>query len=162
LRATPEAKIIALGVEDDEDIVLACAEAGVSGFVPPEGTLDDLLATVESVRRGEILCSPRTAGVLLRRVASLAGNRDSAWIELRLTRRELQIVQLIDEGCSNKEIARLLTISLATVKNHVHNILEKLDVTRRSEAAACVRGAKHRRSWTSRSDRGLHPLNPRI
>jgi DNA-binding NarL/FixJ family response regulator len=91
------------------------------------------------VTRGEFLCSPGTAATLLRRVAALAAERHTADNGARLTPREQQVVRLIDEGLSNKEIARRLSIEVRTVKNHVHSILEKLQVRRRGEAAARMR-----------------------
>jgi two-component system, NarL family, nitrate/nitrite response regulator NarL len=83
-------------------------------------------------------CSPKLAATLLRRVAALAQEQRSPSALDSLTIRERQIVGLIGDGLSNKEIASGLKIEVATVKNHVHNILEKLNVTRRSEAAALV------------------------
>jgi DNA-binding NarL/FixJ family response regulator len=76
---------------------------------------------------------------LLRRVALLAQDSRDGLDTPALTRRQREIVALIDEGLSNKEIARRLSIELPTVKNHVHNILEKLQVSRRGAAAAVVR-----------------------
>ena len=138
LRTAPEVKVVALAVPDAEVNVIACAEAGVSGYVTRDESLDDVVGALESVTRGEMLCSPRMAATLLRRVTALAaGETGSA--RSRLTARELEIVELIDQGLSNKEIASRLFIELATVKNHVHNILEKLQVQRRSEAAAHLR-----------------------
>jgi two-component system nitrate/nitrite response regulator NarL len=131
-------KVVALGVPETEPHVLACAEAGISGYVSREASLGDLAHGIESVARGEALCSPRIAASLLRRVAILAGERPTGQ-RVRLTTREHQIVDLIDQGLSNKEIARRLCIEVATVKNHVHNILEKLQVHSRSEAASRVR-----------------------
>lgn len=142
LERAPAARIVALGVREAEDDVLPLAEAGVAGYVTRDGSVDDLLAAVESVAAGETICSPRMAATLLRRVALLARDRraEEPNPERGLTSRERQIVALIDEGLSNKEIATRLRIELATVKNHVHNILEKLRVHRRGEAAAAVRG----------------------
>jgi DNA-binding NarL/FixJ family response regulator len=82
------------------------------------------------------------AASLFQRIATLALERSPQSIESRLTARELEILDLIDQGLSNKEIARRLTIELSTVKNHVHNILEKLNVSRRSEAAARARAER--------------------
>jgi DNA-binding NarL/FixJ family response regulator len=130
--------IVALGVPDDEQDVIAFAECGVLGFVEREAPLDELVATLVSAARREARFPPRIATTLLRRVSSLASRRarDDA---TALTVRERQIVELIAEGLSNKEIAQRLSIEVATVKNHVHNILEKLDVTRRSDAVARLR-----------------------
>jgi DNA-binding NarL/FixJ family response regulator len=144
--AVPAAKVVSLGVADDDRNVLASAEAGASGYVPREGSLEDLVAIIESAVRGEAVCSPRIAAALLRRVASLARDRSSNEVEGHLTSREREITRLIDQGLSNKEIAVRLCIEVATVKNHVHNILEKLQVHRRGEAAARLRGALPRQS----------------
>src|SRR5881296_1366294 len=95
--------------------------------------------------RGVAICSPRVAACLLRRVAALAAGHGGDLPRAQLTNREREIVRLIDNGLSNKEIARALGIEVATVKNHVHNILEKLQVHRRGEAAARVRGTSRGR-----------------
>jgi len=139
LMRVPPARVVALGVLEDDDDVLGCAEAGVSGYVPREASIDVLVAVIESVDRGEAICSPRVAARLLRRVAALAAGSVGP-LRTHLTGRECEVVRLIDDGLSNKEIARGLGIEVATVKNHVHNILEKLQVHRRGEAAARVRG----------------------
>ena len=130
-------RVVVLGVAEVESEVIGCAEAGVSGYVTREASLQELVEVVESVARGEMLCTPRIAALLLRRVAEAAAPRSSA--QGRLTPRETEIVDLIEQGLSNKQIARRLSIELATVKNHVHNILEKLEVGRRGEAVARVR-----------------------
>jgi DNA-binding NarL/FixJ family response regulator len=135
----PELRIIALSVGESDGDVLACVESGIAGYVTRGGSLDDLVQTLESAARGELQCSPRIAAALLKRLAVLAAGRAANPGATLLTARERQIVSLIDEGLSNKEIARRLGVEVATVKNHVHNVLEKLHVTRRSAAAACVR-----------------------
>jgi two-component system nitrate/nitrite response regulator NarL len=132
-------KVVALAVPETEGHVLACAEAGISGYVPREASLWDLIATVDSVAKGEAMCSPRIAGGLFRRIAMLAAERQPDSPHTTLTRREAEVVDLINQGLSNKEIAGRLFIEVATVKNHVHNILEKLQVHRRGEAAARMR-----------------------
>lgn len=141
LDRVPHTRVIALGVAEDGDDVLGCAEAGVAGYVPREASIEDLVAVIESVARGEAICSPRVAASLLRRVAALASTHGGALPLTHLTSREREIIRLIDDGLSNKEIARHLGIEVATVKNHVHNILDKLQVHRRGEAAARMRGA---------------------
>ena len=96
--------------------------------------------------RGEAACSPRVAAALLRRVADRGARARRLDGEFApLTSRERQIVALIDEGLSNKEIAARLCIELSTVKNHVHNLLEKLGARGRGEAAARVRMARDAR-----------------
>ena len=138
--AAPGAKVVALAVPEVEREMIAYAEAGVVGYITREASLEELVEAIESAARGETILSPRLAATLLRHIAATAGERARAdWMDARLTSRELEIVELIEEGLSNKEIARRLCIEVPTVKNHVHNILEKLNVNRRSEAAARVR-----------------------
>ena len=137
--ATPEIKVVAVGVPEVEPDVIAIAEAGASGYVAREGSMDDLVAAVESVARGECLLSPEIAAKLFRRVATLAREPRLEPLEERLTVRELDVLRLIEDGRSNKEIATALSIELPTVKNHVHSILKKLEVRRRTEAAARAR-----------------------
>lgn len=130
--------VLAFGVLPTENVVLALAEAGVVGFIDGDAALDDLVAAVARAQRGEATCPPAIIMMLLQRIAALA-NRSPVAPQAVLTSRERQIVQLIAEGLSNKEIARRLSIEVATVKNHVHNILEKLQVNRRSDAVARLR-----------------------
>lgn len=136
------AHVVAINVPACEQDVIACAEAGLACCLTPEASLDDLVGAIASVDRGEAPCSPWTSAVLLRRVESLASERRLPVAEAatpRLTSRELDIAELVEQGLSNKEIARELCIELPTVKNHMHRILEKLGVHRRGEAAALVR-----------------------
>jgi len=139
-RSHPRGRVVALGVPDQEEALLAWAEAGVSGFVPREASVEDLLSTMESALRGELHCTPLLAGTLLRRLADRAGSPRVTPPRSPLTAREAEIIRLIDEGLANKEIAVRLGIELATVKNHVHNLLEKLRVHRRADAVARLRG----------------------
>jgi DNA-binding NarL/FixJ family response regulator len=136
--SSPDTSVVALGIGDSESEIIAYAEAGAAGYVPRDASVADLIVTVESAARGELRCSPRTAGALLRRLAHLAGQRAPV-DDPQLTHREIEVVRLIDSGLTNKEIAAELCIEVATVKNHVHNIIEKLGVRRRGEAAAMMR-----------------------
>jgi len=145
----PTLKIVAFAVSEIDDLVLACAEAGIAGYVTPEGSEGDLVAAVHSALRGELYCSPRIAGLLLRHVAALSVQSCRPTDDASLTRREQQILGLVAEGMSNKEIGRALQIGDSTVKNHVHNIFQKLQVRRRGEAAARLRSARPR-GWTQR------------
>lgn len=137
--AAPQVKLVALAVPDVDGEVIAFAEAGASAYVTLDGSMDDLASVVQSVERGEVLCSPGMAAGLFRRVAALSRERQLDPIEEKLTTRELDVLRLIEEGLANKEIATALSIELPTVKNHVHRILEKLNVHRRTEAAARAR-----------------------
>ncbi|HYH78826.1 MAG TPA: response regulator transcription factor [Longimicrobium sp.] len=139
-RAYRELRVVAFAVDDDhEDAVMACVEAGVAGWVGRDGSLDDLVRAVLSAARGELVCSARVAALLSRRVAALTHNGRGASPPVQLTPRESEIAMLITRGLSNKHIARTLSVQLATVKNHVHNILEKLNVNTRGEAGALLR-----------------------
>lgn len=138
--STPATRVISVGVSEDDPSVVELAEAGVAGYVTMDAGSEDLVRIVDSVACGEALCHPRIASALLQRLATLSRTGETAHRPVTgLTAREREIVELIDRGLSNKEIATHLCIEVATVKNHVHNLLEKLRVTRRGEAAALMR-----------------------
>jgi two-component system, NarL family, nitrate/nitrite response regulator NarL len=137
--SSPGTRVVALALPERASEVVACAEAGVSGYVTEEASLADLVATVEGVARGEMRCSPTITATLLRRVAVLAAGHRAVLSPPKLTARELEVLVLLDDGLSNQQIARRLCIELATVKNHVHHILEKLQIERRGEAGAYLR-----------------------
>jgi two-component system nitrate/nitrite response regulator NarL len=139
-RAAPGVRVLAIAARSAEGDVIAWAEAGAAGFLPHEASLDDLMAGVVAVANGRGMCSPDVAAVLLRRVASLAEQRRPVKGLGELTGRERQVAALLQEGLSNKEIALRLRIQVPTVKNHVHSVLEKLQVRRRGEAASRLRG----------------------
>jgi DNA-binding NarL/FixJ family response regulator len=138
-RLRPPPRVLALAVQDDEEEVIACAEAGVAGYVTREASLDDLAAAVASVARGELVASPRMTAALLRRVGHLAAEKHPESAVVPLTARERDVMHLVDRGLTNKEIATALHIELPTVKNHVHRVLEKLQVRRRGDAVARLR-----------------------
>jgi two-component system, NarL family, nitrate/nitrite response regulator NarL len=141
-RLSPVSKVVALGTPEDEAEVLACAEAGIAGYVTREGSVDDVVAAIRTIARGEVYCSAKVASSLVRRVAERANSAAAAaggteYVAGRsgsLTTREAQILKLMQQGLSNKMISRTLGIELPTVKNHVHNILTKLGIRRRAEA----------------------------
>jgi DNA-binding NarL/FixJ family response regulator len=143
--ADTETRLIALGVREVEEDVVDAAEAGVSGYVGRDASLHELVDAVECTARGESPCPPQITALLIGRIAA-AARGPAPDLAARLTPRETEIVELIDEGLSNKQIAGRLCIEPTTVKNHVHNILEKLDVTRRGEAAAALRRAADQES----------------
>jgi DNA-binding NarL/FixJ family response regulator len=144
LRATvesrPDAKVIAVGVsEDDEPTIVACAEAGVTGYHLRSESLADLLLLIHKLTHGESACSPRVASILLRRLSMLAAERQPGPKELLLTAREIEILGMLEMGLSNRDIADQLCIALHTVKNHVHSVLGKLGVSTRAQAMAVSR-----------------------
>jgi DNA-binding NarL/FixJ family response regulator len=136
----PEARVVVFAVIETEENVIAWAQVGVSGYVPSTAALEELTTLLRDISDGRQPCSARVAAALLRQIASDAtlGQVNPASVAL-LTTRELEILRLIDVGLSNKDIARRLAISLGTTKSHVHNLLAKLSVERRGQAAAWMR-----------------------
>lgn len=152
----PGIKIVAFGVDELEGDVLQCAEAGLSGYVPFDASVDDLVERVESVARGELLCTPKIAAALFRK---MHGRPDPAGgaADVVLTSREREVLGLMNSGFSNKEIATRLYIEVSTVKNHVHHILDKLQVSTRAQAVvkrSTPTPANLRRSSNGASPRG--------
>jgi two-component system nitrate/nitrite response regulator NarL len=129
-----EGRVVALVAPDQHDDLLAWAGAGVSGFVSWDASPRHLVEILRRAARGETPCSPDVAEALLRRV-----RRKPTGFTASLTEREAQVADLVAEGLPNKAIASRLSIELATVKNHVHSVLEKLGVHSRGEAAAMLR-----------------------
>jgi two-component system, NarL family, nitrate/nitrite response regulator NarL len=130
---------LVLAVDEQEDAIVECAQLGAAGYVSRTTRLESLLSALESITRDEMICSPRVAAMLFRRLS-----RAAPWESLntgrhpRLSGREREILELIGAGFSNKQIAKQLSIELSTVKNHVHHILRKLGVNRRFEAVERV------------------------
>jgi two-component system, NarL family, nitrate/nitrite response regulator NarL len=139
--ACPGGKILMMGLSELEADVLACIEAGAVGYLPQDASFAELLTHMQAVAVGETLCSPHVTRWLFAWIAEGARARErlQALGLVPLTRREREIVMLIEAGCSNKDIAVRLQIELQTVKNHVHNILEKLQCASRREVAQYAR-----------------------
>lgn len=141
-RDAPGVAQVAMGVRGDPQEILKCAEAGASGFVPRQASLKDLERAIRDAHDGALRCTPEISHLLCCHVSRLkAGkqSRNDGRPKQKLTRRERQILELIERGQPNKTIARELGIELSTVKNHVHSLLAKLGVRRRGEAAALHR-----------------------
>ena len=170
--SAPHSRVVAFGVKETDEEILALAEAGTAGYVCNSAESSDVVRVLEQVMCNELSCSPRAAASLYRRVAALSrGDTDPAGIGnghgtgngkspvrgAPLSRRELQIAHLIDSGLTNKQIGRELGIEAATVKNHVHNMCEKLDVHRRGEAAARIRAMSRARTQLSASAPDANP-----
>ena len=141
--------IVAFAVSDSEQNVIECIEAGIAAYAPRGASIEDLVTVVRHVVRGEAVCSPRVTGSLFRRVAALAACIHAP-AGAPLTRRESEILQLLGRRLSNKEIAGELNIGLATVKNHVHNILDKLHAESREQAVRFGKSAAHHDSARAR------------
>lgn len=129
-------RIVAVALSETEAEIIAWAEAGISAYVPRNASLAQLHTAMLAAMRDEVRCSPRIAGWLLRELRRPLERRPPSE---KLTSREIQTLRLISIGLSNKEIASELRISVSTVKNHVHSVLEKLQVQSRSQAAATIR-----------------------
>jgi two-component system, NarL family, nitrate/nitrite response regulator NarL len=130
-------RVVALGMTEVEGDVLTCAEAGIASYVTRAGSATDMLDAIHAAARGEVCCSPKIAGFLFRRIATLSNGRNGTEIT-GLTAREAQILRLLQQGLSNKMISRNLGIELPTVKNHVHSILGKLGVHSRAEVVSLL------------------------
>lgn len=145
----PRVRILLVGPEEAEGTILEFLEAGAGGYLPRDQSLAELRSAIEIVSRGDKVCTPRVAQRLFSRLASLGRERRrrEKLDLLTLTPREIEILRLIAEGLGNQEIASKLFLSVHTVKNHVHKILETLGVNSRW---AAVRYASER-GWLRKS-----------
>lgn len=140
VEAAPQIRVIVYGVPDTPPDIIELAEAGAQGYLTREGTVEELETAMGQAMRGEMSCPPKVAGLLVRRIRQLASETNPLVSEPdHLTRRELEVLDLVEQGLTNKEIASHLGIEVSTAKNHVHNILRKLHVSHRGEAAARAR-----------------------
>jgi len=156
IQCYPEIKVVALSAPENEENIIECAEAGVAGYVAREASLDELIDAVKGTDNGEIRYPPKIATFIFNRIRRIAQGTESRSkpaeknnVAAILTNRERQISNLMSEGLSNKQIARDLSIEVSTVKNHVHNILVKLDVKSRVQVVTLLK--QPRRNQRSRS-----------
>lgn len=133
----PQILVVAIAVAEAPEEIIAWAEAGAAGYIPGTASLADMCQHIVAINRGEQACKSSVAAAMLRRLSNGAHQRSVA--SPMLTAREEQVAQLIAAGASNKDIARSLNITLATAKTHVHNLLGKLKLVRRSQAASWMR-----------------------
>jgi DNA-binding NarL/FixJ family response regulator len=139
--ASPSAKLMAFALDETDDHVFACAAAGFCGYVARESDADELHRALVDAVAGRLHCGPQIAAAMFARLAGLRREPDPHEPLPCLSSRESEILALVEQGRSNKEIARQLAISAATVKHHIHSILQKLHVSRRGQAAARLRGS---------------------
>ncbi|WP_341358356.1 response regulator transcription factor [Georgenia sp. M64] len=132
----PDTATIAVAVTEVADEVLACAESGFDAYVPRTARTDEMLEILRRAQLGETLCDPRIARTLFN---ELARRHAVAAADTHLTPREIQIARLLGRGAANKEIAAELHLSVATIKNHVHSVLRKLEVGSRAQVAGLLR-----------------------
>ena len=136
--AAPDSRVIVMDLIPAPQDIVEFVEAGCAGFLLKDATVEDFLATIRSVARGVRVLPPILAGTIFSHVARNATRRDPAAVReaVTMTPREREVVALIGEGLSNKEIAERMSIALHTVKSHVHNVLEKLALRTRLQVAA--------------------------
>jgi DNA-binding NarL/FixJ family response regulator len=136
----PRTKVLALGLTEEKKRVLRYVEAGASGYILKDDSLEDLVEIVRATQEGKVFVSPQIAAAMMERLSDLAqmfaGVENNLTDTTTLTTREIEVLELISKGYTNQQIAQHLVIEVGTVKNHVHNILEKLNVSSRGEAAA--------------------------
>lgn len=132
----PESKALVVGPREVDSRILGCFEAGARGYLFRDQSLVELRSSILEVARGETVCPPRIAQLLFSRLADLgrARRRRDRLDCLHLTPRELEILRLISDDLSNQEISRQLHLSVHTVKNHIHKILDTLGVGSRRQA----------------------------
>ena len=149
--ACPDTPVLALAVPELAEHVLACADVGLVGYVPREASVAELVTLMQMALRGECSCHPRVMGELFRELCRRQGNCAGALVNEALTGRENEILRLVGRGHCNKEIARELNLSVATVKNHLHNVFAKLGVQRRAQAVDRILGhGPARTPWLDR------------
>lgn len=132
--AVPSAKIIMLTVSDEEEDLYEAVKSGASGYLLKDSSIEDVAQAVRVVADGQSLISPAMAIKLIDEFKQMAKPDRNAGAALKLTERELDVLKLVAKGQNNRTIARELFISENTVKNHVRNILEKLQLHSRMEA----------------------------
>jgi len=137
-KASPDARIIVMGLLPAPQDIVEFVEAGCSGFIMKDATVEDFIATIRTVARGVSVLPSSLTGTIFTHVANQAVRRGPRAMRgaVRMTKREREVVALIGEGLSNKEIAERLHIVLHTVKSHVHNVLDKLALHTRLQVAA--------------------------
>ena len=133
----PHIKVIGMGLIPSQLDIIEFVEAGAAGFILKDATIEDILGTIRSVARGMKILPPLLTGSLFTHVVDHAIRKGKGKLPdaVRMTKREREIVVLITEALSNKEIAQRLNLSTYTVKSHIHNILEKMALHSRLEIA---------------------------
>jgi len=144
----PEAKVIVMGLLPAQEDIADFVTAGASGFIMKDASFEQFLATIRAVAAGEQVLPGELTSSLFTQIAQIAVRKGKPRLleEVGLTERERQVIDLLGEGLSNKEIAARLHIAVHTVKSHVHNVLEKLALRTRLEVAAFTRGVERRPS----------------
>jgi DNA-binding NarL/FixJ family response regulator len=134
----PAAKVIVMDLLPAHEDIVEFVNAGVSGFIMKDATLEDLAETIRAVHSGASVLPPRMINTLFSQIArdAIDRGRPEVMESVRMTPRERQVINLIAEGMSNKEIASKLHVATHTVKSHVRNVMEKLTLHTRLQIAA--------------------------
>lgn len=135
----PTVPIVALGLAECKQEVIKCGRSGYSGYISRDTSIEKLCQALTDIAEGKQACPPEITGGMFRALFRIVPEQEQADREPALTRREREVLDLIGQGMTNKEIGRTLCLSLPTVKHHVHNVLEKLGLSRRAEAMKQVR-----------------------
>jgi two-component system nitrate/nitrite response regulator NarL len=143
----PDVPLVALGLNEQRQEVIRCGRAGFAGYVARDASIDALCNSLSEIVAGRLACPPEISGGLLRALFRRESGSDESDLSLALTPREGEVLELLGRGFSNKEIANELCLSVATVKHHVHHVLEKLQLQRRAQAMRRVRDAP----WLART-----------
>lgn len=142
--AHPDVVLVALGLRDQRQDVIRCGRAGFGGYVCRDCTADDLVKAMKDAIAGKLSCPEEVSGNLLRALFQAVPSPPPPPSADTLTQRETDVMHLIGRGYTNKEIARDLKLSVSTVKHHVHNVLDKMQLPRRGHVMRQVR----ERPWT--------------
>jgi DNA-binding NarL/FixJ family response regulator len=136
-KSMPAARVIVMGLIPSQQEIIEFVEAGAAGFLLKDASIDDVLSTIRSVARGTKVLPPPLTGMLFTHVVDQALKKGQRALTeaVRMTKREKEVIVLVAEGMSNKEIAARLNLSTFTVKSHIHNILEKLALNSRLQIA---------------------------
>jgi two-component system, NarL family, nitrate/nitrite response regulator NarL len=137
----PSVSLVALGLQEQRQNIIRCGRAGFRGYVDRDATVEQLCQSLRDVAAGRLSCSAEISSELLRALFNTNSRQDTSESGSALTKREGEVLHFIGHGLSNKEIARELTMSVATVKHHVHHVLQKLKLPRRAQAMRRVREA---------------------
>lgn len=140
----PKAKVVAMDIVPDHEDIVEFVKAGGSGFILKNAPVEDYVKTIQAVSAGDtILPAVMTTSLFTQIVESvLKTGKGVPANAIQLTKREREVVDLISDGMSNKDIAQRLHIATFTVKSHVHNVLEKLELNTRLQIAAFVRNER--------------------
>ena len=142
----PQLKILLIGMEDDPEIFLKAIHLGASGYVLKDASALEIVAAIRRVGRGEAVCPPNLCMVLIEYVWNEEGRnaqspRKMKATDSRLTHRQVQLMNLVANGLSNKEIATTLNLSQFTVKNHLRRVMRQVEATNRYDAVELIRAS---------------------